>query len=156
MAQQPEPTPTAALPASNTAPQPAQPDPQIEQERRKLVITLIVFGGLVILMAFAFFVYLFQPETPTDKIRDIFIIFMALESMIIGGAMIVLIIQLATLVNLLNNEVKPILDATNETIATLRGTTEFLTENLVEPVVKLNSYLAGIQKLLDMVGLNKK
>ncbi len=158
MAQQPEPTPTptAALPASSTAPQPAQPDPQIEQERRKLVITLSVIGVLLIILIVLAVIFLLQPETPTDKIRDIFIIFMALESLIIGGAMVVLIIQLATLVNLLNNEVKPILDATNETIATLRGTTEFLTENLVEPVVKLNSYLAGIQKLLDMVGLKKK
>jgi amino acid permease len=92
----------------------------------------------------------------TENIRDIFIIFMALISIVIGAALVVLIVQIASLINLLNNEIKPILDATNETIATLRGTTEFLSANLVEPVVKLNSYLAGLTKALEMIGLKKK
>jgi hypothetical protein len=71
-------------------------------------------------------------------------------------ALIVLIVQLSSLVNLLQNEVRPMLEATNETINTLRGTTEFLGENLVEPVIKLNSYLAGLKRLLDMVGIKQK
>ncbi len=138
-----------------TSSAPVTPDPQIERERKQMVITGAVIIVLIIALAIAAVIWLLQPNAPTDKIRDIFIIFMALESMLIGAAMVVLIIQLASLVNLLNNEVRPILDATNETINTLRGTTEFLSENLVEPVVKLNSYLAGIQKLLDLVGLKK-
>jgi uncharacterized protein YoxC len=99
---------------------------------------------------------LLQDAATTTTIRDIFIIFMALESLVIGVALIILIIQLASLINLLQNEVKPILDATNETVNTLRGTTQFLSENLVEPVMKLNSYLAALQRLLEMVGLKKK
>ncbi len=137
-------------------PPPPAPNPEAEREKRKMTITLSVIGVLVVLLIIGAVYLLLQPATPTDKIRDIFIIFMALESLIIGAALVVLIVQLATLINLLNNEVKPILDATNETINTLRGTTEFLSENLVEPVVKLNSYLAGLQKMLDMVGLKKK
>ena len=88
--------------------------------------------------------------------RDIFIIFLALESLVIGAALVVLIIQLASLINLLQNEVKPILKSTNETVNTLRGTSAFLSENLVEPVIKLNSYLAGLKKLFDMFGINRK
>jgi hypothetical protein len=94
--------------------------------------------------------------TNTSKIRDIFIIFMALESLVIGVALIVLIVQISSLVNLLQNEVRPMLEATNETINTLRGTTEFLGENLVEPVIKLNSYMAGLRRLMDMIGLKQK
>ncbi len=141
---------------SNQPAPPPQPDPEAEREKRKLVITLSIAGVLVLLFIIAAVYLLMQQTTPTDKIRDIFIIFMALESLIIGAALVVLIVQLASLINLLNNEVKPILDATNETINTLRGTTEFLSENLVEPVMKLNSYLAGLQKLLEMVGMKKK
>jgi amino acid permease len=80
---------------------------------------------------------------------------MAFESLIIGAALVVLIVQFAILINLLNNEIKPMLEATNETIATLRGTTQFLSENLVEPVVKLNSYVAGLQKFVDILKLKK-
>jgi hypothetical protein len=63
---------------------------------------------------------------------------------------VVLVIQFASLINLLQNEVKPILQSTSETVNTLRGTTEFLSENLVEPVIKLNSYLAGLRKFFNL------
>ena len=71
--------------------------------------------------------------------------------MLLGVALIIFIVQLAKMVNLLQNEVKPILEATNETINTLKGTTEFLSENLVEPVIKLNGYVAGLKKILDLL-----
>jgi len=60
--------------------------------------------------------------------------------------------QLAVLTNMLQHEIKPILDSTNETINTVRGTTTFLSENLVEPVVKLNSYLAAFTQVVDSLG----
>jgi hypothetical protein len=97
-----------------------------------------------------------QPGTPTDRIRDVFIIVVALESLVIGVALIVLVMQLASLINLLQNEVRPILQATSETVNTLRGTAEFLGENVVEPVIKLNGYLAGLTRMLELMGLKKK
>jgi len=112
-----------------------------------LVLGLLVGGGVVLFRA---------AEPTTSRIRDIFIIFMALESFIVGLALIILIIQIATLINLLQNEIRPILNATNETVNTLRGTTVFLSNNLVEPVMKLNEYLAGIKRLLDMVRPGKR
>jgi len=60
-------------------------------------------------------------------------------------------VQLATLINLLQNEIKPILEATNETANTVRGTAKFLSDSAVEPVIKLNEYLAGLKKLYDLV-----
>lgn len=141
-------------------PPPPPPSQAVEQEterrNRQLVITItiavIVFVALIGLAVFG----LTRNAGVTQNIRDIFIIFMALESLLIGAALVILIIQLSSLINLLNNEIKPILDATNETIATLRGTSQFLSENLVEPVVKLNSYLAGLQKMFEMIGMKKK
>lgn len=91
----------------------------------------------------------------TGRVRDIFIIFMAVEFLIIGIALVVLIIQLASLINLLNNEVRPILKSTSETVNHLKGTTQFLSDNMVAPVIKLNEYLAGIKKALDMFKIFK-
>jgi hypothetical protein len=71
-----------------------------------------------------------QPATPTDRIRDVFIIVVAPEH-VIGVALIILIVHLASLRTLLQNEVRPILPATNETVNNLRGTVEFLGENVV-------------------------
>ena len=131
-------------------------DKETQLRNRKLTITIIVSAFIfILLLALAIYGLSLNPGT-TQNIRDIFIIFMALESLIIGAALVILIIQIASLINLLNNEIKPILDATNETIATLRGTTQFLSENLVDPVVKLNSYLAGLQKIFELMGMKKK
>jgi len=121
-------------------------------------ITIIASVIAVFILAFLIgaVYYLLQPTSPTDKWRDIFIILVALESFVIGIALIVLIIQLANLINLLQNEVRPILKATSETVNNLRGTAEFLGENVVEPVVKLNGYLAGLYRMLELMGIKKK
>lgn len=123
----------------------------------KGVMTGVVIGGIVLLLLIGIAIYfLLQPATPTDKIRDVFIIVVALESLVIGVALIVLVIQVAGLINLLQNEVRPILKATNETVNNLRGTAEFLGENVVEPVIKLNGYMAGLNRMLELMGVKKK
>jgi hypothetical protein len=129
-----------------------------EQERKTRRIMIAVVVGVVIILAALILaiVVLMQPTTPTDRIRDVFIIVVALESLVIGVALIILIIQLASLINLLQNEVRPILTATNETVNHLRGTAEFLGENVVEPVIKLNGYLASMTRVIELMGIKKK
>ncbi len=145
------------VPPINPEPTPRTPE-QIEQEKQmKRLMTAVIAGAVVILGLLGVAIYfLLQPATPTDRIRDVFIIVVALESLVIGVALIVLIIQLASLINLLQNEVRPILKATSDTVNNLRGTAEFLGENVVEPVVKLNGYLAGLYRMLELMGLKKK
>lgn len=129
-----------------------------EQEKQmKRTMVGVVIGVVILLILLGVAIYfLLQPATPTDKIRDIFIIVVALESLVIGVALIVLVVQLASLINLLQNEVKPILKATTDTVNNLRGTAEFLGENVVEPVIKLNGYLAGLYRMLELMGIRKK
>jgi hypothetical protein len=125
--------------------------------KQRWIIAGIIAGVMVMvaLMVWAIVALSAHPAAAAN-VRDIFIIFMALESLVIGAALVVLVIQLASLINLLQNEIKPILKSTSETVNTLRGTSEFLSENLVEPVIKLNSYLAGLKKLFDLFGVNRK
>ncbi len=152
-----------AIPTPQQQPTTPPPTPEElaairEAEKKQKTITTTVITGIVVFLALlgvAIF-FLLQPSTPTDKIRDIFIIVVALESLVIGVALIVLVVQLASLINLLQNEVRPILQATNETVNTLRGTAEFLGENVVEPVIKLNGYLAGLTRMLELIGVKKK
>lgn len=154
-----------ALPQTEqqTPPPPPQLTPEQiaelrEQERKQKTLIASVIAGVVLILALlgVAIYFLMQPTAPTDKIRDVFIIVVALESLVIGVALIVLIVQLASLINLLQNEVRPILNATNETVNTLRGTAEFLGENMVEPVIKLNGYLAGLKRMLELLGVKPK
>ncbi len=124
--------------------------------KQRWMVAGLSFLGLLVLAGIVFAVVaLTKHPAAATNIRDIFIIFMAFESLIIGAALVVLVVQIASLINLLQNEVKPILQSTSETVNTLRGTTEFLSENLVEPVIKLNSYLAGLKKFFDLFGSKK-
>ena len=131
------------------------PDGQ-KRKNTTLIATVVIAVVLVaVLIGFAAFLLTGDGAT-TAKIRDVFIIFMALESLVIGLALIILAVQVARLVNLLQNEIKPILDSTNETVSTLRGTTRFLSDNLVEPVIKLNEYLAGMQSFIKIIRPGRK
>ncbi|MCK4962815.1 MAG: hypothetical protein KAS19_10025, partial [Anaerolineales bacterium] len=91
-----------------------------------------------------------------EIIRDIVIIFMAVESSLIGIVMIILITQLARLTAMLQNEIKPILDSTNETLNTLRGTTTFLSNNLVDPVVKANSVITALRRAIELLPISRR
>ncbi len=113
-----------------------------------VVLAILILTGLAVY-------FLYQPETPTNKIRDIFIIFMAVQSLVIGFTLVILIIQLARLINLLQNEIKPILDSTNDSMNTLRGTIAFISDNLAEPVIKVNETLAAFKQLGDFFKFTK-
>jgi hypothetical protein len=128
---------------------------QQRQMRAIMIAAAIAAFVLVLLLALAVYVLL-QPGVPTDRIRDVFIIVVAFETLIVGIALIVLLVQLASLINLLQNEVRPILEATSETVRTLRGTASFLGESVVEPVIKLNGYLASIQRVLELMGVKRR
>ncbi len=75
--------------------------------------------------------------------RDIMIILLALETLIIGILMIVLIIQIRNLIRLFQTEIRPIFDSVNETAATVKTTTAFLSNNVASPVIRAVSFGAG-------------
>lgn len=149
--------PSQTITTTESPPQ-LETTPEQPTNRRAAILLSILFL-LILTGIIAALIYLLHPNTSeayVARIRDVFIIIMAFESLLIGLVLILLIFQLARLTNLLQHEIKPILDATNETISNLRGTTVFISQNLSEPIIKLNEYLAGISKLIELIGLGKR
>ena len=136
---------------------PSEEHVSTELDRKQRAIMFGVFLFLVILIIGVVLAVISMVNHPdqTETIRDIVIIFMAVESLIIGLTLIILIIQLAKLTALLQNEIRPILDSTNETLQTLRGTTTFLSNNLVNPVIKANSTVAAVKQALGLIGIGR-
>jgi hypothetical protein len=130
----------------------------LSPEQKRMMIYLGIAFFILLVFLFLSIYYLGFVATPEQVtlIRDIFIIFLALQSLLTGLVLAVLLVQVTRLINLLQNEIKPLLDSTNETVNTLRGTTAFLSSNLVEPVIKLNEYLAGFTQLLQVIGVGRK
>lgn len=132
-------------------------DQQINRQDRKTIAIIIGVAVLLLTIIVGSFVFLMRsPPRAVAQLRDVFIIFMALQSLLIGVVLVILLVQLSRLINLLQNEIKPILESTNETVSNLRGTATFLSENLTEPVIKLNEYMAGLIRLLMMIGVIRR
>ena len=86
-----------------------------------------------------------------SSVRDLSIIILALESVVVGVLLGILIVQVTRLVRLLRDEVMPILLSTQETLGTIRGTTTFVSDRVVQPVVKVSSYTAGVRQAVNVL-----
>jgi len=128
----------------------AEVDQTDSDNKRYIIISLLVIVFVIAIVVTAS-VFLLKTDNKalTEQLRDVFIIFMALESLIIGIALVVLIVQLSTLINLLQNEIRPIINSTNETVNTIKGTARFVSDNLTEPVIKINQVMAMIKQLIN-------
>ena len=83
------------------------------------------------------------------NVRDIGIILLALESLVIGVLLALLLLQMRRLARMLEQELKPVLDSANEAATAVRGTTEIVSETLVSPLIRINSYLTGLRTGLE-------
>ncbi|MFP4322106.1 MAG: hypothetical protein ACLFTK_06610 [Anaerolineales bacterium] len=77
-------------------------------------------------------------------VRDLFIILLVLQGMIITLALTVLILQLASITNLLQNELYPIVKNLQDTSNTVKGTAAFISENAAAPVIELSAWVGGL------------
>lgn len=114
---------------------------------------VMVFVAILVILLFVGFValaiWLAATQAPTvAAVRDILIIVLALESCIFGVVIMLLLIMVMRLVNMLEFEIKPILEKTNETVSTLQGTTTFVSQNVVKPAIRTTAQIAGVRQAL--------
>lgn len=124
--------------------------------RRTLTIVAAVGLTLVLLVVvIGLLIWLAGHPEQAEAWRDAVIVMLALEAFITGVAVIVLVVQVARLSALLQNEVRPLLEASNETLQTVRGTTTFLSDNMVRPVVRLSGAAAALRRAIELIGLGR-
>jgi len=83
--------------------------------------------------------------------RDVAIIILALESIIIGILLVFLIFQIQGLIRLLRQEIQPILDSVNKTASTVRGTTAFISDTVVSPVIRIAGTISALRRIIDVL-----
>ncbi|MBT4002318.1 MAG: hypothetical protein HOF10_03270 [Chloroflexi bacterium] len=127
---------------------------QIKAQKRLSIGAIL--AGIIAIAGLIFIIYfLLQDGARTNKIKDIMIIFIGFELVLIATSITILIVQVSKLVNLFQNEIKPLVDSANETIYTLRGTASFISDSFVQPVMKFNSYIAAFKKMMEMLNFKK-
>lgn len=92
--------------------------------------------------------------------RDLLVILLVLQGLVIGVGLLVVIFQVACLLNILQNEIEPVVDGLQETSQTARGTATFISRHVTEPVIKgyamwrgasrFASEVSGVQELIDL------
>jgi hypothetical protein len=112
------------------------------------IIVVIVFFILVIVTG----IYLFNNPVTAQILRDIFIIYVFVALLLLIPMIMVLIVALIYLVlkvndmtQLINREIRPLLAQLQSTVSTARGTTTFLSEQAVKPVITTVSAVAGVR-----------
>ena len=112
---------------------------------------LVVVGAIVFIALWGGFLWLIvwlasNQAAEVEAVRDVMIIILAMQSCVFGIAALVLLVIVIRLVNMLEFEIRPILEKTNETLSTVQGTTAFVGENMVKPTIRAKSQLAGIRR----------
>ncbi|GAB4469676.1 MAG: hypothetical protein Kow00124_05080 [Anaerolineae bacterium] len=143
----------STTPSNSTNSQPAGS----EAQKAFGIIGIVIVVILLALIAGAVLLALNAKTTApgVEIVRDLLIIFLTLEMIIIGAALTVLVVQIARFINLMNNEVQPLVETTRETLQTVRGTAAFMSKHLAEPVMQANSVLSGLAKVardVDAIG----
>ncbi len=119
----------------------------------RLYVTLGIIFVLVLAVLFILGVVWLARSYPAtiEALRDMMIIALALVSCIFGITLMLLFVMVVRLLNMLEFEIKPILEKTNETLGTVRGTTTFVSQNVVQPVTRASSYVAGVRRGISVL-----
>jgi hypothetical protein len=128
----------------------AKPQPEGRMSNRQivgLVLISVVLIGIVVAAVYG----LVSHPILTSTLADVSIITLALVSIIMGIFLIILIFQLQSLIALLRDEIKPILDSANETASTVRGTTTFVSDAVVTPMIQVASLAAGVAQTMRVL-----
>jgi hypothetical protein len=143
---------------------PAQPSPAksrgpltAEERAAKRTQGMIIGGavGFLVLLVVAI-VLMAKFPAATEIVRDIAIVFVAVTTFLIGLAMLLLIFQIQVLIQVLRDEIQPLLHTVNDTASTVRGTTEFVSHNVVSPIIKLAGFASAVQRVMsEAVGVVK-
>ena len=71
-----------------------------------------------------------------QNVRDVAIVLLALETLVIGALLAITLLQIRSLVRVLRDEVLPMLQSATDTVNTVKGTTRFVSDSVVHPIVR--------------------
>jgi hypothetical protein len=126
------------------------PELSPEPMDKRPIIYGVIFAVVFVLIFLAIGVWLFFNPVATAILRDIFIIYLGLGAFVIILLLIALVvitaylvIKVNDLVQLLDREIKPVLLKLQDTAGTVQGTTTFIRDHAVRPIISTVSTYAA-------------
>ena len=119
-------------------------DAERQMRRRMMLVGIgIAIIAVLVLLSFALMI----AAGVIDEVRDIVIILLAIESLVIGGVTLFLLYQLIMLVTLMREELIPLIQSAQETVNSARGTTVYVSRKIVVPSAKAATTVARLQAM---------
>jgi len=142
---------------------PISTKPLVSKRARRTTTIVSVIVLVVVLAALIGLGYLMYASydtaegvAPTVRLRDISIVVLAVETLLVMILILVITVLLAVLVIVIYDRVIPILEQINraineaaDTVQNVRGTTAFIGEKVVNPVIEASSYASGVRRILQ-------
>ena len=118
-----------------------------------------IIGGsiaAIVLLIIIVVLYILGEGRPTPRLRDISIVFISLFAVISTIPLAGILGAILWLVLTLRNRVIPLLETLTATAARLRGTTEFVTEQAVQPIISVAGTMARMRAMTRTVTGGRK
>ena len=145
---------TLAPPAQETV---DNPRPELSAEpinKQPIIIGSVVALGFLVLSLVCGW-WLFTHPIAAAVLRDILIIYIGIGIFVVILLLIALVvitsylvIKVNDLVQLTDREIRPVLANIQESVNTVRGTTVFLSDHAVQPVISTASTIAGVKTIV--------
>jgi hypothetical protein len=124
-----------------------------ETEKWKWWAALAILITLLVVIAIGYGLYQLggADQAPLERLRDIAVIFLVFQlllvTIILGG----IAAGLVFLIMVLKDQIIPLLTELTETVRRLRGTTEFMTEEAVKPLITAAGQAAKMRAMVRTV-----
>jgi hypothetical protein len=118
--------------------------PMDPRAKKMVIIVSIAIVVIVALLVIAGFLLYSRPQV-TTFLRDIAVIILAFETLVVIFFLGVMTVLLIYVILTLEREIKPVLNATSETIYTVRGTTTFVSDTVVSPIMSVASVVGAVK-----------
>lgn len=105
------------------------------------LLATITLGGILYL--------LLTVENLAANFRDLLIIILAVESLVIGMGLLLMLWEIYKLIVLLREEVMPLVHSTKQTVEQIQHTTTFIGQSVAEPVISTRGFLTGARAMVD-------
>jgi hypothetical protein len=122
-----------------------------------IVSVVVVLVIIAILVGLGYLMYRpYEESVPgTVRLRDISIIVLAVETLVVVALLLIIAVLIGVFTVMVYDRVIPVLEQMNravgnaaDTVQTVRGTTSFIGEKMVQPVIEVSSYASGVRRIL--------
>jgi hypothetical protein len=115
-----------------------------------VVLVAVLMAGVIL-----FGVFMFRSPATAATLRDIFLVVLGVQSMIIGllliavlVSLVYLVLKLYDLVHLVQTELRPIMQQADDTVRTVRSRAVFISDSAVKPVIEVMACVAAVKSII--------